>query len=98
MTERCELCGRAYALGATVPFWFPHQHVCDRRKCRAAVRDAILSLYYAREEWGELADSIAARHEAQHAPVAYRGDTMAKMDVVDDEDWWALDVVKRTDL
>lgn len=98
MTERCELCGRAYAQGAITPSWFPHNKICDRRKCRAAARDAVVAVYQAREDFGDLAGAIAGRHRAQYAPFGYRTDTMAKIDVVEGRDWWATNVAKRTGL
>lgn len=96
MTESCELCGRGYAKGAVSPVWFPHQHVCDRKRCRTVVEDAVLSIYHAREQYADLVDAIGERYESFRAPVGYRNDAIAKMDV-DGEEWWALEVVKDTE-
>jgi len=94
MTTKCELCGRPTARQALTATWFPHT-LCDRRTCRAAARDSVDAVTDARDKFGELARAIAARHDTQASPVGFRDDAMAEIDVVDNEKWWANEVVKR---
>ena len=94
MSENCGLCGRGTAQKALTPTWYPHL-VCDRAGCRAAARDAVEATQQARESNSSLTGAIAERHDAQVAPCGYRDDTMAKIDVVEERDWWANEVVKR---
>lgn len=98
MTENCELCGRGTARRALTPTWYAHATVCDRARCRAAARDAVVSTLQYRKRNAELVESITARQNAEYlnGPVAcgWRSDTMAKIDVLDNEEWWANSVVK----
>ena len=99
MTENCDLCGRGTAVRALAPTWYPHRTVCDRAGCRAAAHDAVVSTLQYRQRNAELVASITARQDGKWVnaptPAGWRSDTMAKIDVVDGEDWWANDVVKR---
>lgn len=98
MTTNCELCGRGTVQKALTPWWFPHDVVCDRARCRAAARDAVESIITTRESNHDLVAAIGERAEEYQTPlpVGWRGDAMAKIDVVDDEEWWANSIVKRT--
>jgi len=98
MTERCELCGRAFAVGRITPTWFPHKSVCERKACNAAVDDAVLSMAHARDVYGDIIRGMCRRRDkVQSCPVGYRTDAMAEMDK-DGENQWFLNVVKREDL
>lgn len=94
MTTNCELCGRGTAQKALTPTWYPHT-VCDREGCRAAARDAVQATLDTREHYDDLAGAIAERHGAQMVACGWRSDTMAKIDVVEDRDWWANSIAKR---
>lgn len=94
MTENCDICGRGMAEKQLKPAWYLHGPVCRRRGCKEAVRDALHAIVEARERYDPLVGEIATRHRAQHAPIGYRGDAMAGMDM-DGEVWWATEVVKR---
>lgn len=99
MTRNCELCGRGTARRALTPTWHPHDTVCDRARCRAAARDAVVSTLQYRERNAPLVDAITSRQNVEYrnspAPVGWRSDTMAKIDVVDGREWWANEVSKR---
>ena len=99
MTKNCEVCGRGTAQRALTPVWFTHETVCDRANCRKVARDAVVSTLQYRKRNADLVESITARQEVEYKnapiPSGWRSDTMAKIDVVDGEDWWANDVVKR---
>jgi hypothetical protein len=92
MTENCELCGRGMAKKTISPAYWPHQQVCQRSRCRAAVVDALEAVEGAREQHSPLVDAMARRHEAQVAPLGWRQDSMA--DIGLNEEWWATEVVK----
>ena len=93
MTENCELCGRGMAKKAISPAYWPHQQVCQRARCRAAVVDALAGVEGSRERHRPLIDAIAERYEAQVAPLGWRQDSMA--DIGMNENWWATEVSKR---
>lgn len=97
MTANCELCGRGTAQKALTPTWWPYDVVCDRAHCRAAARDAVEAILDARDEYDSLAAEIGKRADprVQAMPLGWRDDTMAKIDVVENEQWWANDIVKR---
>ena len=93
MTERCELCNRAYAQGAVTPYWWPYSNLCDRKHCRQARDDALLAVIDSRERFEDLVGSIRKRYQSNGTAVGYRTDAFAKFDM-DDEDWWALSIAK----
>jgi len=99
MTENCDLCGRGTARRALTPTWYPHGTVCDRAGCRAAAHDAVVSTLQHRERNAELVESITRRQDVEFknapVPAGWRSDTMAKIDVVDNEEWWANNIAKR---
>lgn len=94
MTINCELCGRGTARKAITPVWWPHENVCDRSNCRSAARDAIIAIIQTRIRNEELVGAIAERHQEQMIPWGYRHDAMSEIDLVEEREWWANEVVK----
>lgn len=94
-TTNCELCGRGMAQKALTPYWWEHDTVCDRAGCRSAARDAVEAIMDARDAYKPLAGAIATRHDTMPVPSnGWRHDSMAEIDVVDGEDWWATNWAK----
>jgi len=50
MTDTCDLCGRGMAVKQLTPTWWQHEPVCQRARCRAAVRDAVETIYDSRKQ------------------------------------------------
>jgi len=96
MTETCELCGRGCLIGGVVPSWYPYEHICTRKKCDEAIRDAILAIVDDRERHSELIQAIRERHNANGAPVGYRQDTLSQM-YIENSDWWGLEIIQHTE-
>jgi len=94
MTERCDLCGRGMAEKQLTPTWWIHGPVCRRKGCKEAVKDAINAVEQSRDRLKSLIGAVAARKKEQYAPVGYRDDTMAEIDM-SGETWWATEVVKQ---
>ena len=71
--------------------------VCDRAGCRVAVKDAVVAIQQDRNRHKNLVHGIARRSPekyAQPTAVAWRGDAIAQMDVVDDSDHFVVGFAK----
>lgn len=92
MTENCELCGRGMAKKSLSPYWWPHDSVCQRKRCEAAVEDALAAIQQSRAMNEPLKDAMGRRHREQCISVGWRQDAMAKIGM--NETWWATEVAK----
>jgi len=97
MTQ-CELCGRGVVEKVITPMFFPHDPVCHRARCKAAVKDAIETLKAQRDQADELAYEIAGRHKSQVVPVGYRSDEMCHIQFREDSDWWFNKIAQQVNL
>lgn len=75
-----------------MPAFLHYEHVCERARCRSAVKDAVDDIRDARDRYKPLVDSIAKRYDANRVPISARHDTMAQIQF--EQEWWANEMVK----